>query len=104
MSIRCCVLVVVYTQRSCVFGDFIKKRCNYNMESKVIERLGRLHMKSGKSLSFLVNRAVEAYKRTEIEDYHELKKEIARKINMLQRQMDAVIDAEKASIKQQKGG
>lgn len=72
------------------------------MESKVLDRLDMLKKRSKKSKSFLVNRAVEAYKRTEVEDYREKKMELARKMNLLRVQMKALEDAEKASIEQQK--
>ena len=72
------------------------------MEIKVLDRLDMLKKRSKKSKSFLVNRAVEAYKRTEVEDYREKKMELARKMNLLRVQMKALEDAEKASIEQQK--
>ena len=86
----------------CFLVSTIKEKHNIWFESKVFDRLERLHKKSGKSLSFLVNRAVEAYKRTEIEAYSELKKELARKMSLLQAQMKAAEDAEKASVESKK--
>ena len=53
---------------------------------------------SDHSVSFFINKATEEYKRTEVEDYRELKKELARKMAMMQVQMQAIEDAEKASV------
>ena len=76
----------------------IKEKHNLWFERKAWERLVLLHKKSGKSMSVIANKAILEYKRTEIENYTELMKETARKIDSLQKYMIVLEQAKKASV------
>ena len=49
-------------------------------------------------MSVIANKAILEYKRTEIENYTELMKETARKIDSLQKYMIVLEQAKKASV------